>query len=79
MNCEPVQLSIAVDRGERPVTGRVSALALPDRGFCGWGELFGAIRAALIAEGAAETVEPGVVSEPRVAERDATQDVGGVG
>jgi hypothetical protein len=79
MTSGPVQLSISVDRRERPVTGRVSALAQPDRGFCGWGELFGAIRAALIAEGAAETVEPGVVSEPLVAERDPTKDVGGLG
>jgi hypothetical protein len=47
---EPLRLSIAVDRGASPVTGRLIAGGGAERSFAGWTELFAALQVAIAAD-----------------------------
>jgi hypothetical protein len=47
---EPLRLSIALDRGVSPVSGRLTAGDCAERGFAGWTELFAALQAAIAAD-----------------------------
>lgn len=44
---DPLRMSIAVDRGAVPVSGRVVPEDGAERDFTGWTELFAALRAAV--------------------------------
>jgi hypothetical protein len=47
---EPLRLSIAVDRGSVPVSGRLTAGGGAERAFQGWTELFAALQAAIAGD-----------------------------